>query len=126
MNRKGPKSFEDLSTVDGKTFDTFAGAAAHLRLLESDEMFADAMYDACDEHMSLTRLQHYFAMMLVHGQPSDPQKLFDTFLDEMLPHRVGRDPNDAQRSRELRKGEVMLNLEYYFNCMDTSCRYRYM
>uniref|UniRef100_A0A183CL30 ATP-dependent DNA helicase n=1 Tax=Globodera pallida TaxID=36090 RepID=A0A183CL30_GLOPA len=60
-------------------------------------------------------------MLIFHSRPSDPQTLFDNFLDQMRPHRAGVDCDDVIRSKESRRGEVMQNIEYYFNCMDTSC-----
>ncbi|KAL3091075.1 hypothetical protein niasHS_005038 [Heterodera schachtii] len=123
LNRKGPKSFVDLRTIDGQVLGTFTEAAIQLRLLENDYIFAGAMRDACTDKMDLNKLQHYFALLIVHGRPSNPQKLFEDFIDHMRPHRSGVDDDDQARSLETRRGEVMRNLEYYFNCMDTSCSY---
>uniref|UniRef100_A0A183CL31 ATP-dependent DNA helicase n=1 Tax=Globodera pallida TaxID=36090 RepID=A0A183CL31_GLOPA len=97
LHRPGPKSFKDLRTIDG------------------------AMRDACIDNMNLNKLQHFFAMLIAHGKPSDPQQLFNTFLDQMRPHKSGVDPDIPTQSMEVRRGEVMRNLEYYFTCMSTSC-----
>jgi hypothetical protein len=122
LNRPGPTSFHDLKTIDGREFETFTDAAIHLGLLESDELHAGAMRDACAEKSNLKQLQHYFAMLLVHARPSDPQKLFDDFLDEMNPPAASNDPKILPKSMETRRGEVLRNLEYFFRCMGTSCR----
>jgi hypothetical protein len=122
LNRPGPTSFPDLRTIDGHEFESFTDAAIHLGLLESDSLHAGAMRDACAEKSNLKQLQHYFAMLIVHARPSDPQKLFDDFLDEMNPPVASNDPQILPKSNERRRGEVMRNLEYFFRCMGTSCR----
>ncbi|KAL3070939.1 hypothetical protein niasHT_040095 [Heterodera trifolii] len=85
LHLPGPKSFADLRTIDGVLFDTFVGTCQHLGLQVSDEVFRRAMHEACAEMSNLKRLQHYFAMLLAHAHPSNPQALFDEFLDEMNP-----------------------------------------
>ena len=118
MEKPGPTSFRELRTVAGVECSTFVEAAERLGLMESDEVFARAMKDACDEKMNFKSLQHYFAMLIVHASPSNPQKLFDEFLDEMNPPVISNNPKSLER----RKGEVMRNLEYYFNCMGKTSR----
>lgn len=115
LDRKGPKSFEDLRNVEGVQYLTFHEAAIAAKLFASDEMFVGAMRDACAERPSLRRLQHYFAMVIYHGRPCDPQRLYEMFLDEMLPPA-----SNGSYSRDYRMAEVSKNLEYYFNCMGTS------
>ena len=122
LNKQGPKSFEDLRTVDGHTYTTFTETAQKLKLLRSDEIFISAMEDACAEIMSLKKLQHYFALLIFHARPADPQKLFEKFLDEMNPQICPTDPNIHPKSIERRRGEVLRNLEYFFRCMGSCCR----
>jgi hypothetical protein len=86
--------------------------------MESDDMYIESMQEACAEKMNLRVLQHYFAMMLFHCNPSKPMKLFDKFLDEMLPPPINADPAN-QRARKLK---VLCNLEYYLRGMGTTCR----
>ncbi|KAL3110874.1 hypothetical protein niasHT_014811 [Heterodera trifolii] len=99
LHRPGPKSFTDLRTVHGIQFDTFVGTCQHMGLQVSDEVFRRAMQEACAEMSNLKRLQHYFAMLLAHAHPSNPQALFDEFLDEMNPptaaNHPGAVPNDV-------------------------------
>lgn len=84
--RSGITSFEDLKTVGDHQHDTFVDAAIALGLLESDDLYAQAMRDACAEKSNFRQLQHYFAMLLFHCVPSNAQALFDEFLDEMMPY----------------------------------------
>ena len=121
LNVRGPKCFKDLRKVDGHVYGSYVEAAQKLGLLESDEMFVRAMEDANAEKFSLKKLQHYFARLIVHARPSDPQKLFDAFLDSLYPPFSAGDANAVRKSDEERKGEVLRNLEYFFRCMGTSC-----
>jgi hypothetical protein len=125
LHRAGPKSFKDLRTVNGIEYATFSDAAKQLGLLESDALFARAMQDACDEMPNFRRLQHYFAMLIFHSRPSDPQQLFYDFLEQMNPPLSVNNNSYPPKSYEMRKGEVMRNLEYFFNCMGTSCMYMF-
>ncbi|KAL3125241.1 hypothetical protein niasHT_005847 [Heterodera trifolii] len=120
LHRPGPKNFKDLRTVDGIVFPTFAGAAQHLGLQVCDELFVRSMQEACSEMSNLKRLQHFFAMLIAHAHPSEPQKLFDQFLDEMNPAAAGAYPGAMPKSIALRAAEVMRNIEYFLNCMGTN------
>lgn len=103
------------------TFPTFTKAAEKLGLLESDEMFRRAMEDACAEKMNFKQLQHYFAMLILHAHPANPQALFNDFLDEMNPPAAVNDPNARPKSADQRGAEVMRNVQYFLNCMGASC-----
>jgi hypothetical protein len=110
----------DLRMVDGVTYGTYTEAAIQLRLLESDQIFIDAMNDALIDKPSLRQLRQYFAMLIFHGGPTDPQSMFDKFLDDLYPPPAaphGQEPI----SQQLRKDEVMRYLEYFFNSMGTKC-----
>lgn len=123
LNRPGPTSFTDLRTIDGVEYLSFKNAAQKLGLLESDDIYIRAMQDASIDKSNFKHLQHYFAMIICHCQPSNPQNLFDLFLDDMNPPNAINDPNALPRSKERRKIEVLKNLEYFFHCMGTSCAY---
>src|SRR4051812_37870356 len=85
MERPGPTSFEDLRTVDGVPCLTFTQAAKKLGIVEDDEMHRRSLRDAANQYMGIRKLRHYFAMILAHWQPSDPQALFEEFWEEMNP-----------------------------------------
>jgi hypothetical protein len=127
MNRKGPTSFKDLRTVPGRKDpeDSFVKAAQELGLLADDAMFVGAMEDACNQLMGRQQLQRYFAMLVCHANPSDPQKLLDDFLDKIYPAPTmndGKGRHPEPPSREFRRKEVLKCLEYYFRAQGTSCR----
>lgn len=112
----------DLRTVDGIVYLTFTEAAKMLGLLESDEIYVGAMRDACNQISNLRRLRRYFASLLLYCQPSNPQAMFDLFLDEMFPAPSLNDPNAQPMSREYRVAKVMTELEYYFRTMNTDSK----
>jgi hypothetical protein len=118
LHRIGPKSFTDLLTIDGHKCADFPEAAEKAGLMDSDDIYIETMQEACAEKMNLRRLQHFFAMLLFHCTPSKPMKLFDDFLDEMLPPPINADHGN-QRARKLK---VLSTLEYYFRGMGTTCR----
>lgn len=123
MTRKGPTSFEDLRTVNGVVFPTFNEAAKALGLLESDELFRRTLDEACDEISNRRRLWHYFASLVYHSRPADPQALLDEFLDKLNPPRVAHGRNDFPSTVEQRRAEVMRSIEYHLNCMGSSTRW---
>jgi hypothetical protein len=108
--------------VDGVLCDTFTEAAQKLGLLESDAIYARAMTDACIQLSNLHSLRRYFANLLFHCTPSNPQQMFDDFLDELFPPPAVNDPNAQPLSKEYRRGKVLRELEYFFRCMGTNCR----
>lgn len=126
MNVKGPTSFHDLRTVDGKTFKTFTQAAQKRGLLADDQLFKDALADACLE-LTGKRLQRYFANLLFHGKPADPKQLFEEFLDKLFPppalNAAENEQNQRGLSEQYRRNDVLKNLEYFFRCLGTNCRY---
>ena len=117
LHKKGPKNFEHLRTINGEVYPTFTKAAQKLGILQSDDAFKRAMDDFCVEISNSNKLQRFFAMLIVHGKPSDPQKMFDDYLDQMFPALPSNED-----TTELRRGKVMCNLEYFFNQMGTSSR----
>ena len=122
---KGPKNFDDLKKMspDGEPCATFTQAAQKRGLLESDDIYYDAMDDACVEKSNFTQLQRYFAMLLFHSRPSNPRKFFEKYIDEMNPPISANNPNIVPKSKETRGAEILRNLEYFFRGLGTSCLY---
>ena len=72
--KKGPKSFEDLRTIDGAEYSTFKDAAFAAGLLEGDEEWNKCLEEASTFQMP-AQLRELFATILVYCQPSDARKL---------------------------------------------------
>ena len=80
-----------------------------------------AMNDAIMHKMGLLSLQHYFAMLIIHTQPKNPQQLFDDYFDDLYPP-LPCDSDEPTLTEQERKDRLMKNLEYFFNCMNKSTR----
>ena len=121
MSRPGPTSFKDLRTVEGDICNTFTEAAEKLGLFKNDQMFIDAMNDACNQYSSRVQLQRYFAMLVFYTQPDNPQKLFDDYLDQLYPPPSVQ-PGHLPMDPKFRRDAVMRNLEYFFRTLGKSAR----
>ncbi len=76
----GPKSYEDLRTVNGTVYDTFHGACVALRLLEDDQEWIECFNEA----VTFARggnLRRLFAMALAYGGISYPMGIWEQFCD---------------------------------------------
>nr|XP_043633212.1 uncharacterized protein LOC122604382 [Erigeron canadensis] len=76
MHFKGPKSFDDLYTVNGEKHTTFRKAALERGLIENDDSLSQCLIEASMFHFphSLRRL---FATILIFCNPGDVRRLWD-------------------------------------------------
>ncbi|XP_019230473.1 PREDICTED: uncharacterized protein LOC109211392 [Nicotiana attenuata] len=79
---RGPFSFEDLLTVNGKKCETFKEAAKQRGLLESDNSISECLCEAVVFKMP-SALRSLFATVLVHCNPTDIRNLWETYYDDM-------------------------------------------
>ncbi|XP_021740135.1 uncharacterized protein LOC110706525 [Chenopodium quinoa] len=89
INVRGPKSFEDLRTVNGHLCATFQEAALKLGLLAEDDAIDKCMAEAVTAHMA-TALRKLFATILIFGMPRDPLALWQKYyihLSEDIRHQ---------------------------------------
>lgn len=75
-------SFNDLLTVNGKQCQTFKEAAKERGLLESDNSISECLSEAVVFKMP-SALRSLFATILVHCNPTDIRKLWDTYYEDM-------------------------------------------
>ncbi|XP_024965811.1 uncharacterized protein LOC112506014 [Cynara cardunculus var. scolymus] len=73
---KGPKSFEDIRNVNGKTFLTFRDACYALGLLDDDKEYIDAIEEA-NLTVSGFYLRFLFATMLISNSLSRPEFVWE-------------------------------------------------
>lgn len=93
---RGPKSFEDLLTVDDHRCATFKESALRRGLLEHDNSIELCMDEGIRVHMPCA-LHRLFATLLIFCQPSDPRSLWDkyyAFISEDNRHAY---PNDEAK-----------------------------
>nr|XP_009763055.1 PREDICTED: uncharacterized protein LOC104215018 [Nicotiana sylvestris] len=79
---RGPFSFEDLLTVNGKKCETFKEAAKQGGLLESDNSISECLREAVFFKMP-SALRSLFATILVRCNPTDIRNLWETYYDDM-------------------------------------------
>ena len=90
MVTKGPKSFDDLKTVDGILCESFHDACLKRGLLEDDGEWLICLQDAAEIQMG-SQLCHLFATLLLFCAPAEPKKLWLQFQEKIcddLPHKL--------------------------------------
>jgi len=78
LNVRGPRSFDDLRTVDGTVYSTFKEAAWHRGLLLDDAEYKHCLEEAAGWQMPV-QLRQLFAVILVFGTPQNPLELWTSF-----------------------------------------------
>jgi len=78
MVTRGPKSFDDLRTVDGILCESFHEACLKRGLLEDDGEWLICLQDAA-EIQTGSQLRHLFATLLLFCAPAEPKKLWLQF-----------------------------------------------
>ncbi|KAH7482044.1 ATP-dependent DNA helicase PIF1 [Phytophthora ramorum] len=81
-HRRGPRSFEDLRTVDGVLCPTYRDAAEHAGYLENDSEWVLCLSEAAEFQMPY-QLRQLFATILVYSAPTDAQGLWDQFFKDL-------------------------------------------
>ncbi|KAG5610555.1 hypothetical protein H5410_021836 [Solanum commersonii] len=79
---RGPLSFNDLLTVNGKQCQTFKEVAKERGLLESDNNISECLRETVIFKMP-SALRSLFATILIHCNPTDIRKLWDTYYEDM-------------------------------------------
>src|SRR5581483_4734651 len=95
---KGATSFDDLKSVNGYLYETFKEACIHLGLLQNDTEWVTCLYEA-SQIKTGRQLRHLFAMILLHCQPTAPEKLWNsykTFLYEDILYRNHQSTQNIQ------------------------------
>ena len=92
---RGPKSFDDLKTVNGEHCETFQRACVKRGLLEDDGEWEICLQDAV-EIKTGSQLRHLFTTLLLFCAPAQPNVLWQKFRDQICDdlrhnlHELGR------------------------------------
>ncbi|KAH9622274.1 hypothetical protein KSS87_001374, partial [Heliosperma pusillum] len=116
-SQKGPKSFDDLLTVNGHRCATFQEAALKRRLLEEDDTIELCLSEACAVQMP-SALRRLFATILVFCQPKDPKALWDKFFPDLSADFRMKFPNNSSKVVMLTTNPI----EQYLEAMGKSLR----
>ncbi|KAG5584304.1 hypothetical protein H5410_044738 [Solanum commersonii] len=82
MNVRGPKSYQDLRTMNGRCYTIFREAAEKRGLLHSNNNLIECMPEAVSYQMPYS-LRRLFATLLVYCNPSNPKNLWKKYEDSM-------------------------------------------
>ncbi|XP_026476448.1 uncharacterized protein LOC113382110 [Ctenocephalides felis] len=104
INVIGPRSFQNLRTVNGILYETFYDACRELHLLENDNQWDMTLADAA-LISSAHQIRQLFAIILTTCFPSDASALWNTHKDPMTPSRAAVDimNSDVQREHQFDK-----------------------
>ena len=105
---KGPTSWENLRTFDGKIHPTFHDACLARGLLENDDEWRQCLSEASLTHVGES-LRRLFSLILRHCQPSQPDVLWEDFRESLCDDLGWR----LQRIRDT-TAEIPLNDIYDF------------
>ncbi|KAK6013623.1 hypothetical protein OSTOST_21058 [Ostertagia ostertagi] len=89
LNTKGKTSFEDIRTVDGITFSTFAEAAKHAGFLDDDRYFRQSLEEAI-HYQSAACVRSFFACLLCFCEVVDAHDLWNDFAEAMSDDYINR------------------------------------
>ncbi|XP_035843847.1 uncharacterized protein LOC110931184 [Helianthus annuus] len=74
---RGPTSFDDIKTVNGKVYDTYRDACYALGLLDDDSEYVEAIKEA-NLTGSASYIRNLFSTMLLSGSLSRPEVVWET------------------------------------------------
>ncbi|KAL6207830.1 hypothetical protein ACLB2K_018783 [Fragaria x ananassa] len=98
---RGPKSYEDLRTVNDILHPTFKKAAEQRGLLEDDDSIRKCLQEASTIRMP-SSLRRLFATILIHCEPHGVRDLWDQFYQFMIEDYTSSSaPNNAHITNRL-------------------------
>lgn len=112
VNVYGPRSFQDLRTVDGHLCETYREACQSLHLLENDAHWDSTLHDA-SVSSSPHQIRMLFAIILSTCMPSNPAELWNKYRDFMTEDILIRLRHNA------RNAHLVLTLEMYNEALIT-------
>ncbi|XP_074299646.1 uncharacterized protein LOC141630791 [Silene latifolia] len=107
---RGPKSFEDLRTVNGHTYTTFQEAGLQRHLIEEDNTVDMCLTEAWTVQMPCA-LRHLFAVLLIFCQPKDPADLWTKYYPHLSQNFQHKFPNEPNKVSHLTASSVENSLE---------------
>uniref|UniRef100_A0AC35GRF3 DNA helicase n=1 Tax=Panagrolaimus sp. PS1159 TaxID=55785 RepID=A0AC35GRF3_9BILA len=107
----GPTSFENIRTVEGKTYESNRDACVALGLVLNDKLYEDTLYEALN-HTSPNQFRYLFARLLAHCDLGNPLELFDQFEDHLTSDLLKKWQKDDAKKVAWRKiVKSMINQE---------------
>ncbi|KAK6761956.1 hypothetical protein RB195_022886 [Necator americanus] len=96
LNTKGKMSFQDLRTVDGRTYEKFSEATKASGFLDDDTYYRQSIQEAAQFQIAST-LHNFFACLLCYCELANAEELWTEFSASMADDftNMGGDPEDA-------------------------------
>nr|XP_016466763.1 PREDICTED: uncharacterized protein LOC107789465 [Nicotiana tabacum] len=82
MTIRGPKSYNDLLTVNRERCSSFRESVEKRGLLQSDNSLLECMSEVASYQMPYS-LRHLFAILLIYCNPTNPRQLWEQFEEHM-------------------------------------------
>ena len=108
----GPKSFEDLRTVDGIVHTTNQDACIALGLFEDDRTIEQAFEEGASFRVSESALLHLFVTLCVHAMPSNPLSFWEKYKNELCSWRMKEKKLDEPSPQII--NDILLELQALF------------
>ncbi|XP_022041875.2 uncharacterized protein LOC110944524 [Helianthus annuus] len=123
---KGPKSFEDIRTVNGRLYPTFRDACYAYGLLDDDNEYVEAIKEA-NVYGTASYLRTLFGTMLMSGSLSKPDFVWDQtwkYLSDDIVYRQEKelDIEDLNYSDAQIKNFALLEIEKFLLRNNSSLR----
>ena len=113
---KGPQSFKDLKTVDGKVFTTYQEVCVKLGLFEDDSAIEQAFEEAASITVKGKMLRQLFVTLIVHAMPASPLNLWIKYKKDLCADLMKK--NNVEEPTEDILNEVLLELQQMFEQQD--------
>ncbi|XP_075588849.1 uncharacterized protein LOC142597684 [Dermatophagoides farinae] len=106
QNVKGPKSFEDLRTVNGQVCATFKEAAILRGLVANDSEWIECLTEASVYNLP-KQMRQLYAQICIYNNPADPKDLFENFKEFMIGDFLYQDEDrNVTRAENLAKQHI--------------------
>ena len=102
---KGPVSFNDLLTFEGRQYESYRAVCAARGYLQDDNEWRESMREAAVS-ASPRQLRSLFTSMLLFSHPSEPGALWDEFRCDLTEDFLSSNDNDENRAFFLAASEI--------------------
>ncbi|XP_074266504.1 uncharacterized protein LOC141589779 [Silene latifolia] len=117
-NIRGPKSFEDLRSVNGVLCGSFRESAYKRGLLEADNSIEHCLEEAVRYQMP-SAFRRLFTTLLIYCKPKNPRLMWDKYYDSLLEDYAYNFPTQQHKVLQLTLANICCILESMGNSFNT-------
>lgn len=112
---KGPRTFEEIRTVDGVVHPSFKSACEALGFLDDDREWVECIREASN-YASGNQLRHLFTTILCHCEVTDPKRIWESCwedLSEDIEYKQRKNLNypTLRLTEQQKKGHALIEIE---------------